>query len=114
MSWREAGLPPPPSEIDRYQDMHHALITSSTPHRGVSPSPYEMQFGGQGDALEAMPMNTVTKHPKLKLKIVLDSALYEAGGSISGSLEIISSTSQRLRLGEIAIELEAFEGEKCF
>lgn len=72
-----------------------------------------MQFGGQDDAMDAMPMHAVTKHPKLKLKITLENALYEAGGSISGSLEITSSTSQRLRLGEIAIELEAFEGKSC-
>jgi hypothetical protein len=109
MSWRpEVGLPPPPSEIDRYQNLHHALVPSSTSYRGSSPSSYDLQFGGEVGPSEAM--NTVTKHPKLKLKIVLSSSLYEAGGSISGSLEVTSSTSQRLRLGEIAIELEAFEG----
>lgn len=56
-------------------------------------------------------MNAVNKHPKLSLKIVLASTIFEAGGTISGRIEIASSTSQRLRLGEIAVELEAFEGE---
>lgn len=112
MSWRSGiGLPPPPAEIDRYQNLHHALVPSSAPQRYSSPSLYDMQFGGEEDGASEAMTNTVTKHPKLKLKIVLSGSLHEAGGSISGSLEITCSTSQRLRLGEIAIELEAFEGE---
>jgi len=114
LSWRaEAGLPPPPSEIDQYQDLHNALIPS-TPF-GHTPSSYDTHFGCQNEEdSHAMPMNTVAKHPKLKLKIIFGSNIFEADGNISGALEVTSSTSQRLRLGEIAVELEAFEGESAF
>lgn len=56
-------------------------------------------------------MNSVSKHPKLKLDVILTSNTFEAGGNIDGRLEITSATSQRLRLGEIAVELEGVEGE---
>lgn len=76
-------------------------------------TPYDTHFGEQDSDHHALPMNTVAKHPKLKLKILLASNIFEADGSISGALEVTSSTSQRLRLGEIAVELEAFEGERA-
>lgn len=112
LSWRaDAGLPPPPSEIDQFHNLHHALIPSN-PFEHSSPA-YDTHFGDQENDNQAMPMNAVAKHPKLKLKIVLASNIFEADGSISGALEVTSSTSQRLRLGEIAVELEAFEGESA-
>ncbi|PWY99072.1 hypothetical protein BCV70DRAFT_163542 [Testicularia cyperi] len=127
-SWKhELGLPPPPSEIDSFGDsLNHALIPH-TPHqhrsRSRSPAPsrtptrYDLEFGDDGGALEGrdLPtrtsghMNMVTKHPKLKVEIVLNSTIFEAGGTISGKLELTCTTSQRLRLGEIAVELEAVE-----
>ncbi len=51
----------------------------------------------------------VTKHPKVKVDIVLSSNVFEAGGTLSGKVELTCTTSQRLRLGQIAIELEAVE-----
>lgn len=72
------------------------------------PSQYESNFGTEGDS-DQMPMNAVSKHPKLKLRLLLASNVFEAGGTVSGHLELTSSTSQRLRIGEIAVELEAFE-----
>ncbi|UZJ54794.1 hypothetical protein CBS101457_004114 [Exobasidium rhododendri] len=109
LSWRaEVGLPPPPSEIDQYHDLQHALVPSSS--FGHSLSPYSITTGSEEeDASQAMPMNAVAKHPKLKLKILLGKNIFEADGSISGALEVTSSTGQRLRLGEIAVEMEAFE-----
>lgn len=77
--------------------------------RATSPSMHDSSFGAQGDN-EQMPMNAVSKHPKLKLRLLLASNVFEAGGTVSGHLELTSSTSQRLRIGEIAVELEAFEG----
>ena len=56
-----------------------------------------------------MPMNSVSKHPKLKLDLVLNSTVFEAGGTISGKLELTCTTSQKLRLGEISVELEGIE-----
>lgn len=81
-------------------------------HDGYAPTPsaYDMRFGDSEDTDANLVTNAVTKHPKVKLKIILSDHQFEAGGSISGALEITSSTSQRLRLGEIAVELEAFEG----
>jgi hypothetical protein len=112
LSWRsEAGLPPPPSEIDQYQNLHNALVYSGSIDHAQSA--YDAQFGDQERDAQAMPMNAVAKHPKLKLKILLANNIFEADTYISGALEVTSSTSQRLRLGEIAVELEAFEGTYC-
>lgn len=114
-SWSHStSLPPPPSEIDKYADISSALITSA------SPSKYDMEFGtgltagldaGHDGDRKQLPMNAVSKHPKLKLEVVLTSNVFEAGGSISGRLEVTSSTSKGLRLGELAVELEGIEGE---
>lgn len=52
----------------------------------------------------------VAKHPKVKLSIALDQATYIAGDRVTGKVELTSSTSQNLRLGEIAIELIGLEG----
>ena len=54
-------------------------------------------------------MNMVTKHPKVKIDVVLSSNIFEAGAAISGKVELTCTTSQRLRLGQIAVELEAVE-----
>lgn len=56
-------------------------------------------------------MLTVSKHSKVKLEVKLDSRCFEAGGAITGRIELTSATSQKLRLGDIAVELEGIEGE---
>lgn len=71
------------------------------------PTEQEHDFGRN----DANNIHAVTKHPRIKMKIILASSVFEAGGNVSGILELSSSTRQRLRLGEIAIELEAFEGK---
>ncbi|SPO23722.1 uncharacterized protein UTRI_03751_B [Ustilago trichophora] len=123
-SWKhELGLPPPPSEIDALGDsLHQALVPHNRPAsraRSVSPavrapSRYDLEFGGLEDPAEQRDrtqdhMNMVTKHPKVKIDVVLSSNVFEAGASISGKVELTCTTSQRLRLGHIAIELEAVE-----
>ncbi len=74
-------------------------------------------------------MNTVLKHPKVKLELILTGGsrsayeeqedgrqqqqpIYEAGERITGRLELSCAASQKLRLGEIAVELEGSEGER--
>ncbi|PWN44010.1 hypothetical protein IE81DRAFT_321662 [Ceraceosorus guamensis] len=130
LSWRaEAGLPPPPSEIDNYVDISRAMYSPNAPppegRRPLSRSAQKTyadvereqeayaRANGSGQAEtkwhDAAPMNAVSKHPKLQLKLVLASNVFEAGGAISGHLELTCSTGQRLRLGELAVELEAFE-----
>lgn len=54
-------------------------------------------------------MNTISKHPKVKLEVFLNSACFQAGAAISGTIQVTSATSHHLRLGDIAVELEAFE-----
>lgn len=56
-------------------------------------------------------MNAVSKHPKVKLDVILNSPIFEAGGAITGRIELTCATGQKLRLGDIAVELEGFEGE---
>ncbi|CEH16874.1 hypothetical protein CBOM_02966 [Ceraceosorus bombacis] len=129
LSWRaEAGLPPPPSEIDNYADISRAMYSPHAPPPDGRPLSRSAQktyadvereqeayarANGSGQAEtkwhDAAPMNAVSKHPKLQLKLVLASNVFEAGGAISGHLELTCSTGQRLRLGELAVELEAFE-----
>ncbi|KAN0065786.1 hypothetical protein ACQY0O_000916 [Thecaphora frezii] len=121
-AWRpDSGLPPPPSQIDAWGDdlrysrpaehHHHDRPRSRSPAMRT-PSRYGLEFGGSDESRHVdaahMPMNTVTKHPKLKLEVVLSSTIFEAGGTISGRLEL-TCTSQKVRLGEIAIELEGVE-----
>ncbi|KAI8799564.1 hypothetical protein BJ742DRAFT_131345 [Cladochytrium replicatum] len=45
------------------------------------------------------------KCSKLKIHLHLDSAVFVAGGGISGRLEIVSGSARSLRLGEIAVEV---------
>ncbi|KAJ9479438.1 Arrestin_C domain-containing protein [Pseudozyma hubeiensis] len=123
-SWKaELGLPPPPSEIDSLgHSLDHALVSLSRPasrSQSVSPtsrvpSRYDVEFGGPEDPTEHRDrtqdhMNMVSKHPKVKIDVILSSSLFEAGGSISGKVELTCTTGQRLRIGQIAIELEAVE-----
>lgn len=123
-AWKpELGLPPPPSEIDAFGDsLDHAFVHHSRPaSRAHSTSPaaripsrYDLEFGGLEDPTEHRDrmqdhMNMVTKHPKVKIDVVLSSSIFEAGAAISGKVELTCTTSQRLRLGQIAVELEAVE-----
>lgn len=123
-SWKpELGLPPPPSEIDSLgNSLDRALVSHSRPAsraHSVSPavripSRYDLEFGGLEDPVEHRDraqdhMNMVTKHPKVKIDVVLSSNLFEAGGAINGKVELTCTTSQRLRIGQIALELEAVE-----
>lgn len=51
----------------------------------------------------------VTKISKLKLHVLLDSTIYTAGGILTGRLALASSTARSIKLGEISVELTAFE-----
>lgn len=51
----------------------------------------------------------VTKISKLKLHVLLDSTIYTAGGILTGRLALTSSTARSIKLGEISVELTAFE-----
>ncbi|KAJ3320924.1 hypothetical protein HDV06_004702 [Boothiomyces sp. JEL0866] len=54
--------------------------------------------------------STSGKCSKLKINVVFDSSLHVAGGSINGRLEVVSSTSKYLLLGEISVQLNGIEG----
>jgi hypothetical protein len=56
-------------------------------------------------------MSVVARHPKVSVRVVLQSAVFEAGAPVAGQLELSCATGTRLRLGEIAVELEGREGE---
>jgi len=51
----------------------------------------------------------VTKISKLKLHVLLDSTVYTAGGLLTGRLALTSSSARTLKLGEISVELTAYE-----
>ncbi|KAE8212482.1 hypothetical protein CF327_g3880 [Tilletia walkeri] len=61
------------------------------------------------DDQRSLPMNAVTKHPKLRLQLTLGQDCFEAGGAIHGRMEVCSMTGKGMRIGEIAVELEAAE-----
>ncbi|KAG0265147.1 hypothetical protein BG011_005359 [Mortierella polycephala] len=50
------------------------------------------------------------KCSKLKIRIYFDSTIFQAGGNLFGRMEIIATSSRSLKLGEIAVELAAYEG----
>ncbi|KAF9182115.1 hypothetical protein BGZ51_004958 [Haplosporangium sp. Z 767] len=56
------------------------------------------------------PMTTQpAKCSKLKVRIYFDSTIFQAGGNLFGRMEIIATSSRSLKLGEIAVELAAYE-----
>ncbi len=57
------------------------------------------------------PIPTTTgKCSKLKINVYLDSTIYVAGGNLHGRLELVSSVTGILKIGEIAVELCGYEG----
>lgn len=57
------------------------------------------------------PMTTQpAKCSKLKIRIFFDSTIFQAGGNLFGRMEITATSSRSLKLGEIAVELAAYEG----
>ncbi|KAF9149459.1 hypothetical protein BG015_008751 [Linnemannia schmuckeri] len=56
------------------------------------------------------PMTTQpAKCSKLKIRIFFDSTLFQAGGTLFGRMEVTATSSRSLKLGEIAVELAAYE-----
>jgi hypothetical protein len=49
-------------------------------------------------------------HPKLKLRLYLDARYFIAGSTLFGRMEIVSAHSSSLHIGEISVELTAYEG----
>ncbi|KAF9366042.1 hypothetical protein BGX34_006753 [Mortierella sp. NVP85] len=49
------------------------------------------------------------KCSKLKIRIFFDSTIFQAGGNLFGRMEITATSSRSLKLGEIAVELAAYE-----
>ncbi|KAG0055624.1 hypothetical protein BGZ83_007924 [Gryganskiella cystojenkinii] len=59
------------------------------------------------------PMNAqhqpAAKCSKLKIRIFFDSTIFQAGGNLFGRMEVTATSSRSLKLGEIAVELAAYE-----
>lgn len=55
-------------------------------------------------------MQTVARHSKVRVDVLLDETAWVAGQAITGQVEMTTSASHGLRLGQIAVELDAFEG----
>ncbi|KAG0018205.1 hypothetical protein BGZ80_007455, partial [Entomortierella chlamydospora] len=49
------------------------------------------------------------KCSKLKIRIFYDSTIFQAGGNLFGRMEVTATSSRSLKLGEIAVELAAYE-----
>lgn len=95
------------------RNVQHKISTSSFGSHGTSPP----KGPGGKSALKAtsnMAFNPVPTTPgkssKLKINVLLDSTIYAAGGNLYGRLEVVSSSHRSLKLGEIAVELNGFEG----
>lgn len=50
------------------------------------------------------------KCSKLKIRIFFDSTIFQAGGNLFGRMEVTATSTRSLKLGEIAVELAAYEG----
>ncbi|KAK0527891.1 hypothetical protein OC834_004257 [Tilletia horrida] len=81
-------------------------LRSTSPGLDRPPSRAATEFADDGRTL---PMNAVTKHPKLRLQLTLGADVFEAGGNVHGRMELSSLTGKGMRIGEIAVELEAAE-----
>ncbi|KAK3842849.1 MAG: hypothetical protein J3R72DRAFT_121666 [Linnemannia gamsii] len=56
------------------------------------------------------PMTTQpAKCSKLKIRIFFDSTIFQAGGTLFGRMEVTATSSRSLKMGEIAVELAAYE-----
>ena len=53
---------------------------------------------------------THNKCPKFRFNIVLDKHVFVGGEVLYGRLDLISTTSSSLQLGEILVELIGYEG----
>ncbi|KAL9936474.1 hypothetical protein V8E36_004542 [Tilletia maclaganii] len=109
------GIHPPASPAP--SSPHHGQLHSPSPLsdellRSTSPGISRPQSRASVDLAEdrsSMPMNAVTKHPKIRLQLNLGADAFEAGGMVHGRMEVASLTGRGMRIGEIAVELEAAE-----
>lgn len=55
-------------------------------------------------------MNAGTHHPKVKVTITLGSAIFVAGGHVSGKMEMECRADKGLGIDIMAVELSAMQG----
>ncbi|KAG0243299.1 hypothetical protein BGW41_002484 [Actinomortierella wolfii] len=102
--------PPPPQSLP-------SVYPSSAQYEQQLQQPLHSQ-GENHDysAMTLLPTNfrPMTMQPskcsKLKVRIYFDSTIFQAGGTIFGRMEVTATSSRSLKLGEIAVELAAYEG----
>jgi len=115
-------------QIDHHYEEHHqtVLFPKMPP---VLPPPGSIPGSGSGfvSGIEAVANSALTlanniafrplttsqpaKCSKLKIRIFFDSTIFQAGGNLFGRMEVTATSSRSLKLGEIAVELAAYEGE---
>ncbi|CAD6886767.1 unnamed protein product [Tilletia controversa] len=103
------GIHPPatPPSPHMHGQFPNELLRSTSPAVGPDHRlPAAADFVGDQ---RSMPMDAVTKHPKLRLQLTLGADCFEAGGAVHGRMEVCSLTGKGMRIGEIAVELEAAE-----
>ncbi|CAG8461841.1 11605_t:CDS:2 [Ambispora leptoticha] len=95
---REAYLKGPPS-----------AVMSSGPSAMSAVTQHTMQPPHEANVNFKPTTTAVSKNSKLKLHVLLDSTIYTAGGTLNGRLLLACSTSRSVKLGEISVELTAYE-----
>ncbi|GJJ70955.1 hypothetical protein EMPS_03305 [Entomortierella parvispora] len=111
--------------IDQHYEEHHQAVLPKMPP--VLPPPGSTPGSGSGfvSGIEAVANSALTlanniafrplttaqpaKCSKLKIRIFFDSTIFQAGGNLFGRMEITATSSRSLKLGEIAVELAAYE-----
>ncbi|KAI9092801.1 hypothetical protein DFS34DRAFT_276046 [Phlyctochytrium arcticum] len=92
-----------------------AFSPFATSPKHQRPNPLKPSALSQSNVVTAnnMAFNPIPTTPgkcsKLKINVLLDSTIYVAGGNLHGRMEVISSSSKSLRLGEISVELNGYE-----
>ncbi|KAF9581134.1 hypothetical protein BGW38_001964 [Lunasporangiospora selenospora] len=105
--------PAPPHNQQQQQQQQLKLPPGRCPRRSGFVSGFEAAAASALTLANNIAFRPMTAQPakcsKLKIRIHFDSTIFQAGGNLFGRMEIIASSSRSLKLGEISVELAAYE-----
>ncbi len=95
---------------DEYDSLDESIATSLPGHPATNYGFDDLFKPTSNVKFQPLP-STSGKCSKLKINITLNSTLFVAGESIAGRVEVSSSTDSYLYLGEIAVDINGYEGK---